>query len=241
MSTIVSKQPTPVASRNGGTKNFNLRAYFAGGAATILLIAAGFIVFGSLAAYVAFNGLPIGGANGGSDSVALQASGPAGTAGTAGAPRAAAAALAAAPGAVAAAPAAPTAIAPAPGTPGASNGSATTPGAPGATTTGTSPTSGTSPTGTAPTGTSPTGTAPTGDTSSSSPGAVGNTVQNVQDAAAGAGVDLPLTDATQGLTGTVDNTVQGTLNQVGSTVGNPNLGTQVNDTVNNVTDGLLGN
>ena len=44
----------------GGRNHFNLRAYLAGGTATTALIAAAILVFGSLAAYVAFNGLPVG-------------------------------------------------------------------------------------------------------------------------------------------------------------------------------------
>lgn len=42
-------------------RNFNLRAYLAGGGATVALIAAAVLVFASLGAYVAFEGLPIGG------------------------------------------------------------------------------------------------------------------------------------------------------------------------------------
>ena len=96
------------------------------------LIAAGVIVFGSLAAYVAFNGLPVDGGDDGSGSVAVESS-----AANASAP--ANAGLGAAPGAVAATPAAATAIAPPPGTAPdvtAANGAApgTAPGATGATT-----------------------------------------------------------------------------------------------------------
>jgi hypothetical protein len=43
-----------------GSRRFDLRAYFAGGAATTGLVAAAVVVFGSLAAYVAFEGLPVG-------------------------------------------------------------------------------------------------------------------------------------------------------------------------------------
>src|SRR5215207_4558521 len=64
MNTIATKQPSAGTTPRRG-KNFNLRAFFAGGAATVALIAAGVIVFGSLAAYVAFNGLPVGGGDGG--------------------------------------------------------------------------------------------------------------------------------------------------------------------------------
>jgi hypothetical protein len=44
-----------------GRRNFNLRAYLAGTAATAALLGAVVITFASLGAYVAFNGLPIGG------------------------------------------------------------------------------------------------------------------------------------------------------------------------------------
>ncbi len=105
MDTVAGKQPS-------SSTNFNLRAYIAGGAATVALIAAGVIVFGSLAAYVAFNGLPVGGGDHAGSSVAVQANASAG----AGAPANAAATFAATPAAVAATAAAATAVAPAPGT-----------------------------------------------------------------------------------------------------------------------------
>jgi hypothetical protein len=55
MSSIADTQPRT------GRRNFNLRAYVAGTAATAALLGAVVLVFGSLGAYVAFNGLPIGG------------------------------------------------------------------------------------------------------------------------------------------------------------------------------------
>ncbi len=57
MSSIAQTQPRT------GRRNFNLRAYLAGTAATVALIGAVVIAFGSLGAYVAFNGLPIGGSD----------------------------------------------------------------------------------------------------------------------------------------------------------------------------------
>jgi hypothetical protein len=50
-----------------GRRNFNLRAYLAGTAATAALIGAVVFAFASLGAYVAFNGLPIGGHDDGAE------------------------------------------------------------------------------------------------------------------------------------------------------------------------------
>ena len=41
-------------------RNFNLRAYIAGGSATAALIAGTVIAFAALATYVGFNGVPLG-------------------------------------------------------------------------------------------------------------------------------------------------------------------------------------
>ncbi|MDX6581978.1 MAG: hypothetical protein QOI10_1162 [Solirubrobacterales bacterium] len=232
MNTIATEQQSAVvdrAPRRG--KNFNLRAYLAGGVTTAALIAAGIVLFGSLAAYVAFNGLPVGGGNEATDSVAVQ------TGAAAAAPASAAATLAAAPGAVAASAAAGTAIAPAPGA-GPNQGS---PGPGGGTPpTGNTPPGTTTP-GTPTTPTPGTGTAPgTGTGGGSSTGPVGNAVQGLQNTAAGAGVDLPLTDTTAPITGPVDDTAQGTLDQAGGAVGNPQLGQQVGGAVTGVTNQVLG-
>jgi hypothetical protein len=54
MSSIAESQPRT------GRRNFNLRAYLAGTAATAALIGAVVLAFASLGAYVAFNGLPVG-------------------------------------------------------------------------------------------------------------------------------------------------------------------------------------
>jgi hypothetical protein len=50
-----------------GRRNFNLRAYLAGTAATAALIGAVVFAFASLGAYVAFNGLPVGGSEASSE------------------------------------------------------------------------------------------------------------------------------------------------------------------------------
>lgn len=65
-----------------GRINFSLRAYLAGGGATAALIAAAVLVFAALGAYVAFEGLPVGGDDDAAGEVAVNQSerGPAGAA-----------------------------------------------------------------------------------------------------------------------------------------------------------------
>ena len=65
MSTIAQTKPRP-------GRNFNLRAFLGGGTATTALIAAAVVVFSSLAAYVAFNGVPIGGSDEDSSSITVR-------------------------------------------------------------------------------------------------------------------------------------------------------------------------
>ena len=86
-------------------RNFNLRAYIAGGSATAALIAGTVIAFAALATYVGFNGAPLGDDDVAATAVVVETD----------SPEATVAALAAAPAAVERRPAAPTAIAPAPG------------------------------------------------------------------------------------------------------------------------------
>jgi hypothetical protein len=228
MNTLATKTPSAVAgAASPSGKNFNRRAFFAGGAATVLLIAAGIIVFGSLAAYVAFNGLPVGGGEETGDSVAVEAAGT-------GAPAGAAATLGAAPGAVAATAAAATAIAPVPAAGGDTPGT-TAP-----------PTDGTDPPGATPPGTTPTDTDPTpvpggagtgpGDGSADP---VGGTVQGVENAAGGAGLDLPLSETIGPITGPADDAAQGTLEEVGGAVGQPDLGQQVGGAIDGLSNQLL--
>lgn len=100
------------AERRTG-RNFNLRAYLAGSAATTALIAGAIVVFASLGAYVAFNGLPIGSGDENASQLTIGAQ--------ARAPQAAAASLARAPGAVAATAAAGRATAPGAGQPAGGN------------------------------------------------------------------------------------------------------------------------
>jgi hypothetical protein len=252
-----------VAETQPKTRNqFNLRAYLAGGTATSALIAAAILVFGSLAAYVAFNGLPIAGGSEGAAEQLVDA----GT-GTTDAPEtaAAAAATAAAPGAVAATAAAPTAI-PLPFTPagpgvtgasdtpvseGTGTAPATTPSVPG-TPAGTVPIAPTAPaTGTAPATTpsvpgTPADTvpiAPTAPATGAAPGTttggpVANAVDNVEETTDHV-ADLPLGETTEGVTGPVDEAVGGALNEVGGAVGQPDLGDQVGGAVDDVTGTVL--
>jgi hypothetical protein len=225
-----------VAQTQQRTRNqFNLRAYLAGGTATSALIAAAILVFGSLAAYVAFNGLPIaGGSEGAAEQVVDAGTGSTDAPETA----AAAAATAAAPAAVAATAAAPTAI-PLPPTPAGSGvtGASDTPVTEG---TGTAPAATPSVPGT-PADTVPiapsapaTGAAP-GTTTS---GPVGDAVDDVGETTDHV-ADLPLGEATEGVTGPVDEAVGGALNEVGGAVGQPDLGDQVGDAVDDVTGTVL--
>jgi hypothetical protein len=66
MSSIADTQPRT------GRRNFTLRAYLAGTAATAALLGAVVLVFASLGAYVAFNGLPIGGDQAASDPTSIE-------------------------------------------------------------------------------------------------------------------------------------------------------------------------
>lgn len=210
----IAESPSSTAS-NG----VNTRAFLAGGGATTALIAAVVIAFLSVAALVAFNGLPIGGGDADAGSVQV---GEVPTATGANAPELAAAALGGAPAAVAASPAAATAVDPTliPGLTGPG-------GAPGLTGSGTGLDDG-----------SGTPTAPGAGTAGS--GVLGGTVGGLEDTAGNLGLNLPLGDATNGLTGPLDQTVNDTLNNVGGALGNPNLGNQVGGAVNNATNGLLG-
>jgi hypothetical protein len=94
-------------------RNFNLRAYIAGGSATAALIAGTVIAFAALATYVGFNGVPLGDDDVAATEVVVETD----------SPEAAVAALASAPAAVEPTPAAPTAIAPAPGSASGAGGS----------------------------------------------------------------------------------------------------------------------
>lgn len=62
---------------NTRARNFNLRAFLAGGGATAALVAAAVLVFASLGAYVAFEGLPVGSGDDEAAQVAVDSSAPA--------------------------------------------------------------------------------------------------------------------------------------------------------------------
>jgi hypothetical protein len=218
MGTIAETEPT-------SARRFNARAVLAGGATTAALIAAALVVFLSLATYVAFNGLPLGGGETGADDRAVTiATGPP----VAGAPESAAAATPAAPAAVAATPAAPTAVGPivlprsGGGEAPAGGGGVIAPAAPGevplVVDTG------------APAATGP----------QAQRGILGGTVEDLENTTDKV-VDLPLSDLTGGLTRPVDEVARQALNGLGGNLlGNPELGNQLQGTVNTLTDGLLG-
>jgi hypothetical protein len=196
----------------------NLRAYLAGTGATGALVGGAVVVFLAATAFVAFNGFSLGGDDA-DGQVAI------GTDTGAGAPEAAALALAAGPTAVAPTPAGGVVLAatgPGSGTGGGSGDGFGSdgpdgPGGPG--------------------GPGP-GEPPPGG---SDGGAVGGVVQDLDETTSGLGVNAPLSQVTGPLTQQVDKTVNDTLNNVGGVVGQPNLGGQVNDTVKNLSNGLLGN
>jgi hypothetical protein len=64
-------------------------------------------------------------------------------------------------------------------------------------------------------------------------------VQNVDDAASGAGVDLPLSETAGPVAGQVDQTIQDVGDQVGGAIGQSGLGSQVGGAVNQTTGDLL--
>jgi hypothetical protein len=64
-------------------------------------------------------------------------------------------------------------------------------------------------------------------------------VQGVDNAAAGAGVDLPLSETAGPAADQVDQTIQDTVDQVGGTVGQSGLGHQVGGAVDGLTNRVL--
>jgi len=195
-------------------KNVNARAFAAGTGVTAALVTAAIIAFASIAAYVAFEGMPFG--SSGSDSTVSLSSG---------APQAAALAAGATAGAVAADPATPSdaalaeILAALP--PGAADDLG---GGPGGGPNDDPATGG---------GTDP-GTIP--GTDPVAPGGLQGAIGDVDDAAGGLGLNNPLQDLTDPITQPVDDAVGGALNDVGNGLGAGNLGDKVNGTVG----GLLG-
>lgn len=198
-------------------RNFNLRAYLAGAGATTALIAGAIVVFASLGAYVAFNGLPVGSGNENASQLTISAGEVTATP--------AAGLLGRAAGAVAATAAAPTPTAPAPGSRQAGSGGPAGPGSPGSGT----PT-GTGPATPAPTPEVPVTAAPTGGASTAGGGAIGSAVGNVSGA-----TGVPLDGATNAITGPVDEVLDG----VDDTLGTPQVGQAAGDAVGGLTGSLL--
>lgn len=208
-------------------RSANARAFAAGTGVTAALIAAAILAFVSVAAFVAFDGMPFG--SGDTPETVVTVSG---------APKAAALSAGSTAEVVVAAPAAPSAealaeivaalppsLAAGPG-PGANLGGASTrstgPGTPGATNT---PGSGG--------GTD----APVDVFGESTPGPVQGAVGAVDDVTGGLGLELRLGEATNGLTKGIDNAVGGTLNDVGNGLGAGNLGDKTSDAIGGVTNG----
>lgn len=224
MSSIAQTSPTtPGGFRSA--RHVNLRAFLAGSAATTALIAGAIVVFAALATYVAFNGLPGGGDAGDSDATVFVGSS------VPGAPEAAVAG-ASAPDAVAAAPAAPTAAAPVP------SAASSLPAAPG-TALVDPPTGGETSTETGEGTATVEPPAPPAQASEQR-GPLSSAVDGIDDAAAGLGLDTRLADTAGPLAETLDETVAGTLNQVGGLLGNPRLGDQASQGIGATADGLLG-
>ncbi len=213
MSTFAKSQPS-------ARRRFDLRSFLAGGMATAALIAAAIVLFGSLAAYVAFNGLPSADEADAPGTQVVVSSGSK-------APEAAAARLGRAPAAVAATPARGSTAA----SPAAAADGATGAGTSGGGTAATTPSTDTTDTTVGPASSS------RGTDSSSASGGAGQAVDNVQDST---GNVAPLSDLTDPITEPLDQTVTDGLNQVGGAVGNPELGSQVDGTLGQLSDGLLG-
>jgi hypothetical protein len=192
----------------------NLRTYLAGTGATGALMAGALLVFLSIAAFVSFNGFPLGSTGSSLDSLYL------GRPAAPGAPEAAAVALGAAGrGAVAATPAGV----------GITAGAASATG-PGGTTPGTD-------------GTTPGGPQlpPPDQPGGGNDGPVTNVVHTVNNTVGGiTGGDVPLSGVTDPVTSSLDRTLDNVLNPVGGLLGHPKLGTGVTGAVNTLTGGALG-
>ena len=196
----------------------HLRAYVVGFGATSALTAGALVVFLSVATFIAFQGLPLGGSSDDAGAAYLGANATA-------APTAAAAALGAANAAVAKDP-----------VPGSSGGSTGGHHSGGGSSGGDLSSGGSNPPGGSGGGGDP-GASPLPGVPlpPSSSGAVTHAVQGVDNAAG-----TNLSGSTSGATGALDGAAGGGLNQVGGAVGHPHLGDQVGGTVNGVTDTVLG-
>jgi len=195
----------------------NVRAYLAGGGATVALVAASVVIFVGVAAFVGFNGLPFGADDPADGTVTLAS----------GAPQAAATAAAPTAGAVAAEPATPSPAA-------AGEISAALP--PGATSADPGPDGGIAPIDPV----NPPGPGPGPGAPTQTSGVLGNTVGALDNTTGNLGVDLGLGDLTGGLTGPIDKTLNDTLNGVGGLLGDRTLGNRTNKALNDTANSLLG-
>ena len=211
------------AVENPRTKrSANARAFAAGTGVTFALIAAAVVAFASIAAFVAFEGMPFASGEAPESSVTIS-----------GAPRAAALAAVPAGQAVASKPATPSPAAAAElnaALPGATPSGAATD--PGATVIGGRPFDPSEPPGPGP-GTDPDPPLPP-PTPPAGTGPIQGVVNGVDDA-----MGLGLGNATQGLTKRLDDAVVGALNDTGSRLGAGNLGDKLNGAVNGRRGGLL--
>jgi hypothetical protein len=209
----------------------HLRTYIAGTGATGALLGGALIAFLSVAAFVSFNGIPIGGKGSNSDSVVLQSGG---------APAAAAAAAAPTAGAVAPAPVAGAVPFTAGGFGGAGGARA-----PGVNRSGPSGRSGHGNGhgggGLGPGGGRGNGSGPTTNLPGKAPqGVLSNTAHGVDSAAGRLGVHTNLGGATDRITKPADNAATGTLNRVGGAIGKPHLGDNASRRANDVTHRIFG-
>ena len=209
-------------------RNVNARAFAAGTGVTTALIAAAVVAFVSIAAFVAFEGIPFKSDGSPESSVSISS----------GAPQAAALTAGSAAESVAADPATPSAAALAEITAALPPGAATDGFGGGAGPGG--PTTDGPPTGTGPGGGGTGGgTGGGGDDGVPAPGPIQGTVGSLDDAVGGLGLDLPLSETTGDITKNLDDTLNGTLNNVVNGIGAGKLGDKVNNTVGSLTNGLL--
>ena len=190
----------------------NMRAYLAGTGATSALIGGALIVFLALAAFVAFNGLPLANEGNGEGSISLTERS------ISGAPESAAIAVAGASDAVAATPAGPVPTTVSQAVDGTLLASNTVPG-----------------------NFDDTGVIVIpADPSLGDDGPLGGVVGGIDDTTGSAGLDLPLGPATDPITQPVDRTARNSLNNVGGLLGLDGLGDSTIKSVNNITGRLLG-
>lgn len=203
-------------------KHASARAFALGTGVSTALIAAAVLAFVSVTAFVAFDGMPFSSVDSPESTVSLS-----------GAPQAAALTAGSTAQSVAADPETPSAtalgeIAAALPSTQAATGSGPGPGPGGVSGVETGGGS------TGPGGGGSGGGGGTGGTTE--PGPLQGTVGAVDDTAGGLGLDLPLSETTDGIIKGLDDTVGGTLNNVGNGIGAGNLG----DKVNNAVGELLG-